>query len=132
MPGGGDRAGIGVATGPGRRLLVLDDHDFTRRGKVAQAGFDAEWMTACRHRSAFTHVPLGDVPAGTVNVQGALHNNEPLRSGLYVNNIGRLREVTVDPSCQAVQTVKLSRCSDAAMRDAGTDVDLSSAIPISW
>ena len=24
---------------------MLDNHDFTRRGKVAQAGFNAEWMT---------------------------------------------------------------------------------------
>ena len=34
---------------------------------------------------AFTHIPLGDVPAGTVNVHGYVHNNEPLRSGRYVN-----------------------------------------------
>ena len=28
---------------------------------------------------AFTHIPLGDVPAGTVNAHGQVHNNEPLR-----------------------------------------------------
>ena len=34
---------------------------------------------------AFTHIPLRDVPAGTVNVHGHVHNNEPLRPGRSVN-----------------------------------------------
>ena len=67
---------------------MLDNRDLTRRGKVARTGFDAEVDdTAGRHRSAaaFTHIPLEDVPAGTVNVHGQVHNNEPLRSGRYAN-----------------------------------------------
>ena len=77
-----------VATAPGRKLLVLGNHDFTRRGKVAPTGFDEAWMTllvATDPSLAFTHIPLGDVPAGTVNVPGHVHNNEPLRPGRYVN-----------------------------------------------
>ena len=34
-----------VATAPGHKLLVLGNHDFTRRGKVAQTGFEETWMT---------------------------------------------------------------------------------------
>ena len=77
-----------VTMAPGRKVLVLGNHDFTRRGKVAQTGFDEAWMTLLVTTDpplAFTHIPLGDVPAGTVNVHGHVHNNEPLRSGRYVN-----------------------------------------------
>ena len=77
-----------VTMAPGRKVLVLGNHDFTRRGKVAQTGFDEAWMTLLVTTDpplAFTHIPLGDVPAGTVNVHGHAHNNEPLRSGRYVN-----------------------------------------------
>ena len=65
-----------------RSGLRCCDHDFTRRGKVAQTGFDEAWMTllvATNPPLAFTHIPLGDVPAGTVNAHGQVHNNEPLR-----------------------------------------------------
>ena len=77
-----------VATAPGRKLLVLGNHDFTRRGKVAQTGFDEAWMTllvATDPPLAFTHLPLEDLPAGVVNVHGHVHNNEPLCSGRYIN-----------------------------------------------
>ena len=41
--------------------------------------------TAGRHlfAAAFTHI--GDVPAGTANVHGHVHNNEPVRLGHHVN-----------------------------------------------
>ena len=47
-----------LATAPGRKLLVLGNHDFTRRGKVAHTGFDEAWMTllvATDPPLAFTH-----------------------------------------------------------------------------
>ena len=77
-----------VASAPGRKLLVLGNHDFTRRGKVARTGFDDAWMTLLMGTDpalAVTHVPLERVPAGTVNVHGHVHNNEPLRPGRYIN-----------------------------------------------
>ena len=52
---------------------MLTDHDFTRRGKVSQTGFDAEWMTllvATDPPLRSTHIRLEDVTAGTVNVHG--------------------------------------------------------------
>ena len=77
-----------VATAPGRKLLVLGNHDFTKRGKVAQTGFGEAWMTllvATDPPLAFTHIPLRDVPAGVVNVHGHVHNNEPLGQDRHVN-----------------------------------------------
>ena len=32
-----------------------------------------------------THIPMTEVPEGTANVHGHVHNNEPLRAGPYVN-----------------------------------------------
>ena len=42
-------------------------------------------LVATDPRLAFTHLPLTHVPAGVVGVHGLVHNNEPVRSGLYVN-----------------------------------------------
>ena len=77
-----------VANAPGEKMLVLGNHDFTRRGKVAETGFRTAWMTLVIESDpplAVTHVPLDEVPPGTVNVHGHVHNNEPLRAGPYVN-----------------------------------------------
>ena len=67
---------------------MLDNYDLTRPGKVARTGFDAEWMTL----PVATDPPLRSrtsrsktVPAGTVNVHGHFHSNEPLRPCRYVN-----------------------------------------------
>ena len=32
-----------------------------------------------------THIAMNEVPDGTVNLYGHVHNNEPLREGPYVN-----------------------------------------------
>ena len=67
---------------------MLDNHDFTRRRKVAQAGFDAEWKTLL----VATDPPLRSRTSGSEtcrpapsNVHGHVHNNEPLRPGHHVN-----------------------------------------------
>ena len=77
-----------VSTTPGHKLLVLGNHEFTRKGEVAPTGFDEHCMVLLAETDpplAFTHVPLTAVPAGMVNVHGHVHNNVPLREGRYIN-----------------------------------------------
>ena len=94
---GGDMALAGTLTGrrlaavrnaPGRKVLILGNHDFTKRGRVAPTGCHVHWMTALVETDpplALTHLPLSEVPRGVVNVHGHVHNNEPLRPGRHIN-----------------------------------------------
>ena len=72
---------------PGRKLLVRGNHDFDRRGRPLPTGCDAAWMTLLIPGDPplfLTHIPMGEVPAGGVNLYGHVHN-EPLRHGPRVN-----------------------------------------------
>ena len=73
---------------PGLKLLVRGNHDFGRNGRPADTGSDATWMTLVitgNPTLVATHIPMNEVPDGTVNLYGHVHNNEPLREGPYVN-----------------------------------------------
>ena len=73
---------------PGRKLLVRGNHDFGRNGRPADTGSDATWMALVitgNPTLVVTHIAMNEVPDGTVNLYGHVHNNEPLREGPYVN-----------------------------------------------
>ena len=77
-----------VADCPGEKILILGNHDLSRRGGVERTGFATTWTTLLVETEpplAFTHSPLRRVPEGVVNVHGHVHNNEPLRQGRYIN-----------------------------------------------
>ena len=72
---------------PGYKVLVRGNHDFTRRGRALETGFDRVEMALVIEgdpRLILTHIPLDDVPAGSVNVHGHVHNNEG-QTGPYIN-----------------------------------------------
>ena len=94
---GGDIALAGALEGgrlarvramPGRKLLVRGNHDFNRKGRPADTGCEETWMSLVVTGAPpllVTHIPMTEVPEGTANVHGHVHNNEPLRAGPYVN-----------------------------------------------
>ena len=65
---------------PGRRLLVLGNHDVHRGRMLASSGFDrmcAAAVRAGRPPLIFSHPPLRPAPAGAINVHGHLHRHDP-------------------------------------------------------
>ena len=74
---------------PGRRILVLGNHDVAdrERQRLRGAGFveqHAAVLLATAPPLALTHVPLRRVPPTAVNVHGHLHGH-PGPAGRYVN-----------------------------------------------
>ena len=62
---------------PGRKVLVIGNHEVNRAGDVDIDGFDEIHSTlyaAGDPPLLLTHMPLRHVPAGCVNVHGHLHN----------------------------------------------------------
>ena len=94
---GGDIAMSGTLTGtrrgkvaeaPGRKLLILGNHDIRKDGRVSRTGFAETCVVAVTRTEpalVLTHAPLDEVPENTVNVHGHVHNNEALRDGPYIN-----------------------------------------------
>ena len=73
---------------PGRKFIVLGNHDLDRKGKPLPTGCDESSMGLLVKTSPpllVTHIPLNRVPRGAVNVYGHVHNNEPLRNGRLIN-----------------------------------------------
>ena len=73
---------------PGRKLLVLGNHDMGRSDRPADTASDETSMTLVipgEPTLLVTHMPLWNVPAGRVNVHGHVHNHEALRPGPFVN-----------------------------------------------
>lgn len=73
---------------PGRKLLVRGNHDFDRRGRPAETGFDQAAMAALVRSDPpliVTHLSLGPLPDGHANVYGHVHNNAPLYPGPRIN-----------------------------------------------
>lgn len=65
---------------PGRRLLVLGNHDIHRGRMLGEAGFERMCAAAVRAGVpplVFSHLPLTPAPAGAVNVHGHLHRHDP-------------------------------------------------------
>jgi len=74
---------------PGRKVIVLGNHDFTRfRCRERPLGADVSSMTLLIRSDPpllVTHVPLVAVPAGCVNVHGHTHDFKPLEPGPWIN-----------------------------------------------
>ena len=73
---------------PGRKVLVVGNHDLGPTGKPTRAGSDEASMTLVipgEPTLLVTHLPLSRVPAGEVNVHGHVHNHEALRPGPFIN-----------------------------------------------
>ena len=65
---------------PGRKVLVLGNHEFDGSVGGHVAGFDEVYSTLYLPGSPellLTHLPLRDVPAGCVNVHGHVHMRAP-------------------------------------------------------
>ena len=78
-----------IREAPGRKLLVVGNHDFNRRTGLLDA---AEHETATGILAidtdppmALTHLPMDGLPPGWVNLYGHVHNNEPLRDTPHIN-----------------------------------------------
>ena len=73
---------------PGRKIVVLGNHDFTGKGDVADLGEDELYVTVISPGKPIlllTHLPLHEVPEGMVNVHGHSHRADENQSGPYVN-----------------------------------------------
>ena len=107
---------------PGRKLLVRGNHDFDRKGRPADTGCDETWMSLVVTGDPpllVTHMPMTQVPDGTVNVHGHVHNNEPLREGPYVNVCVEHTEYRPLP-LDALRGLARARLSDPRPRAATT------------
>ena len=66
-----------------RRTLVIGNHDLTGTGDLRARGFD-EYLSVLVAPGdpplIMTHYPLGEVPAGHVNVHGHQHDAAPTRT----------------------------------------------------
>lgn len=65
---------------PGRKLLVLGNHEFDGTVSGHREGFEEAYSTVYvpgRPELLLTHVPLRDVPDGCVNVHGHVHRWAP-------------------------------------------------------
>ena len=73
---------------PGRKIVVLGNHDFTGRGGVPNLGEDELYVTVIspgKPTLLLTHLPLAEVPGGMVNVHGHSHREDDNQSGPYGN-----------------------------------------------
>ena len=75
---------------PGRKLLVMGNHDLKRPGRLNPTGFVETSMTMLIEHGTLlllTHIPLDEVPAGCVHghVHGHVHNNVPLGRTRHIN-----------------------------------------------
>ena len=62
---------------PGRRILVLGNHDLVLRRELEEAGFRDQCAAALcgiDPAAALTHMPLHPVPYGCVHLYGHLHS----------------------------------------------------------
>ena len=78
-----------VREAPGRKILVVGNHDFNRKtGLLDAAGHGvATGILAIESDPpmVLTHIPMGALPPGWVNLYGHVHNNEPLRDTPHIN-----------------------------------------------
>ena len=85
----GERGRARLRGAPGRKLLVVGNHDFGgRTGLLEPAGHEAATGILAVDTDpplVLTHVPMGVVPPGWVNLHGHVHNNEPLRATPHIN-----------------------------------------------
>ena len=114
---------------PGRKLLVRGNHDFGRNGRPADTGSDATWMTLVitgNPTLVVTHIAMNEVPDGTVNLYGHVHNNEPLAGRTVREHLRRAHRVPAAPA---------RRCTTAGPGTARRRVRLffvEEFLPYSW
>ena len=73
-----------VTMAPGRKVLVLGNHDVHRGGMLGEAGFQRMCAAAVRAGVpplVFSHPPLTPTPAGAVNVHGHSAPARPAEPG---------------------------------------------------
>ena len=73
---------------PGRKILVIGNHEINRIGEVDIDGFEELHSTlyaAGDPPLLLTHMPLRHVPDGCVNVHGHLHNRESPSRTRHIN-----------------------------------------------
>ena len=73
---------------PGRKVLVLGNHEFTRGVDVGVEGFDEVYSSlfvAGSPALLLTHIPLRRVPPGCVSVHGHLHDDRVRGSLAHIN-----------------------------------------------
>ena len=73
---------------PGRKILVVGNHEFDYLSSGNLDGFDEASSTLYvlgRPPLLLTHVPLRRVPPGSVNIHGHLHVGRASGSGTYIN-----------------------------------------------
>ena len=90
LAGSLDKAGRAeIRAAPGRKLLVVGNHDFNRKtGLLDAAGHETATGILAIDTDppmVLTHVPMDGLPAGWVNLYGHVHNNEPLRDTPHIN-----------------------------------------------
>ena len=78
-----------IREAPGRKILVVGNHDFNRRiGLLDAAGHGVATGILAIDTDppmVLTHLPMGTLPPGWVNLYGHVHNNEPLRETPHIN-----------------------------------------------
>ena len=78
-----------ISEAPGRKILVVGNHDFNRRSGLLDAaghGIATGILSIDTDPPmVLTHVPMSVLPSGWVNLHGHVHNNEPLRDTPHIN-----------------------------------------------
>ena len=78
-----------IREAPGRKILVVGNHDFNRKtGLLDAAGHGIATGILSIDTDppmVLTHVPMSVLPSGWVNLHGHVHNNEPLRDTPHIN-----------------------------------------------
>ena len=73
---------------PGRKVLVMGNHDVAASGEPVMDGMDQVIVTLLipgRPHLFLTHQPLESVPAGTVNVHGRTHDKPSPTTDRHLN-----------------------------------------------
>ena len=66
-----------------QRHLVIGNHDLTGGGQLRAQGFDSVWslmVSGGEPPLIWTHYPLHEVPDGTINIHGHVHDDPPRRT----------------------------------------------------
>ena len=78
-----------IREAPGRKILVVGNHDFNRKtGLLDAAGHGIATGILSIDTDppmVLTHIPMGALPPSWVNLYGHVHNNEPLRETPHIN-----------------------------------------------
>ena len=78
-----------IQKAPGRKLLVVGNHDFHLRSRLLDAAGHDTWTGVLVIKSdppiVMTHVPMDSMPPGWANVHGHVHNHAPPGETPHIN-----------------------------------------------